>query len=549
MTTDNLSTMDKSVIVSKNGIFHHHKPRPILTVIGDCPDLTYAAKFAKAWNQLAKDSFLVFTGGTVGSPTAQDLTKATTSITIMNKLGVKLAVPGAHELRRGCKWFRKVTKRSKFPWVATNLHTPNVDKVHIHDIGGMRVGFIGVLTAPTTSEFTSMDPVNVATDTAKSLRVLCDCVVVISQCNAEITEQVCAALAHDNLADLLIVSNNVDPPTNSHGICVVQPASSFDSFIVHNLANRRNASIKVHADYDEDTTVTAGMTGLQKSITKKMNNVLVYSDNSIDCREACVRKGPSEVGAFLCDSYFLNNNSMMDVVAINGGMIGIDDVIPSGPMTLQRIADMLPHNTDMTVYEIDGSSLIKLIQIGEDEEHAGSGLNMNFSLSLKTSENTVHDKPISEEGLYDVCVPTFISTNERYSDIFSSAKLIYKNDELPTLHTCVHEYFKSLYDYDDLGFAGKVAETKRRLKNMFSSKPYLPPQNVKFNTGFARSLDMGDLGANPHTRQRSLEESLSFTSTIASPATFPIPYRKSPTSKSQILLSQQVIDEIDEVHK
>lgn len=219
-----------------------------------------------------------------------------------------------------------------------------------------------------------------------------------------------------------------------------------------------------------------------------MQNVLVYSDNNIDCREACVRKGPSEVGAFLCDSYFLSNNDMMDIVAINGGLIGTDNIIPPGPMTLQCIADMLPHNTTMAVYEIDGSSLVQFIKIGKEEEATGSGLNMNFSLSLKTGKHTVHDKRISPEGLYDVCIPTFIASNERYSQVFSNAKLIYTGDELPTMHTCVQQYFRSLYDYDDLGFAGKLAETKRRIKNMISSKPNLPPQNVRFSVGYARSI-------------------------------------------------------------
>lgn len=266
---ENSSIVDKSVIVTKNGILHNHRTRPILSVIGDCPDLTYVAKFAKAWNQLAKDSFLIFTGGAVGSTTVQDLTRATTFITIMNKLGVKLAVPGPHELRHGTKWFQKLTKRSKFPWLATNLHASNVDKVCIQDVGGRRMGFIGVLSTPAIGEFKSADPVQAATDTARSLRVLCDYVIVISQCQADVTEQVCAALAHEHLVDLVIVSNNTDVPNNNHGVCVLQSTCSFGSFVVHNLLNGRNASIKVHTDYDDDVIITAGVVGLQKPMTKK----------------------------------------------------------------------------------------------------------------------------------------------------------------------------------------------------------------------------------------------------------------------------------------
>lgn len=470
-------------------IFYDKMPRPIISVIGDCPDLNYAGKFSKAWNQLAKDSFLIFTGGAVGSPTIQELTNTTVPITIMNKLKVRLAVPSTHELKHGIKWFKRLANRSRFPWVATNLNSPHVANLHIEDIGGARVGFIGVVNAPVTSVFTTSDPIVAAVESAKSLRVLCDFVVVMSQCEPEVTDQVCVALANENLADVVIIGSNVDPPNNNKGIVMIQPGRKFDSFVVHNLLNACSANIKIQADFDEDALIVSGLKSVERSMVKKLKNVLTYCENDIDCRKSCVRKGPSEVGAFLCDSYFLINNKMMDVVAIHGGMIGIDDIIQAGPMTLHTLADMLPHDTHMAVFEMNGATLAKIVKIGENEEKKGSGLNLNFSLSLKTGDEcTVHDKVVLPDELYDVCVPCYLIDHPLYVDVFTSSKLIYANDELPTMHVSVHDYFKSLYDYDDLGIAGKLAETKRRIRNMFSSKPKQPPNNVRFNTGYARSM-------------------------------------------------------------
>ena len=80
------------------------------------------------------------------------LTKGESLLNLMNRMGYSVAVPGNHDFDYGMENFLSLTKKAQFPYICCNFRYKgeNVfDPYVIREIGGRKIGFVGVTTPET----------------------------------------------------------------------------------------------------------------------------------------------------------------------------------------------------------------------------------------------------------------------------------------------------------------------------------------------------------------------------------------------------------------
>ena len=79
-------------------------------------------------------------------------TKGESIINIMNAVGYDVAIPGNHEFDYGADYFLELTEKANFPYISCNVTKegePVFEPWLIREIGGMKIGFVGVATPDT----------------------------------------------------------------------------------------------------------------------------------------------------------------------------------------------------------------------------------------------------------------------------------------------------------------------------------------------------------------------------------------------------------------
>ena len=85
------------------------------------------------------------------------LTKGESLLNLMNRMGYSVAIPGNHDFDYGMENFLSLTKKAQFPYICCNFQYQgeNVfDSYIILEIGGRKIGFVGVTTPETLTSST-----------------------------------------------------------------------------------------------------------------------------------------------------------------------------------------------------------------------------------------------------------------------------------------------------------------------------------------------------------------------------------------------------------
>ncbi len=112
------------------------------------------AGLAAAKEQLSKDYnvLLVDDGDHIQGEPIGTMTKGESIIRIMNALGYDAAIPGNHEFDYGVDRFLELTEMADFPYISCNFNKEGelvLDPWLIKEVGGVKIGFVGVTTPDT----------------------------------------------------------------------------------------------------------------------------------------------------------------------------------------------------------------------------------------------------------------------------------------------------------------------------------------------------------------------------------------------------------------
>ncbi len=104
--------------------------------------------------QLSKDYnvLLVDDGDHIQGEPIGTMTKGESIIRIMNAVGYDAAIPGNHEFDYGVDRFLELTEMADFPYISCNFNKEGelvLDPWLIKEVGGVKIGFVGVTTPDT----------------------------------------------------------------------------------------------------------------------------------------------------------------------------------------------------------------------------------------------------------------------------------------------------------------------------------------------------------------------------------------------------------------
>ena len=95
---------------------------------------------------------LVDNGDSIQGEPLGTMTRGEANITLMNKLGYEIAIPGNHEFDYGMPRFLELTEQANFPYISCNFNREGelvFDPYVIKEFDGIKVAFVGITTPET----------------------------------------------------------------------------------------------------------------------------------------------------------------------------------------------------------------------------------------------------------------------------------------------------------------------------------------------------------------------------------------------------------------
>jgi 2',3'-cyclic-nucleotide 2'-phosphodiesterase (5'-nucleotidase family) len=341
----------------------------------------------KQERQASPNSVVTFGGDLLSPSLMSGFQKGAQMIELMNAIGTDIAVLGNHEFDFGPDVLVQRLGESRFPWLATNVTRDGrpfdgtVDYV-MRNIGGINVGFFGIVT-PETAQESSPGP-SVAfggyRETAtKAVRVL-------SERGAEII----VALTHLNMAEdreiartvpgiaLILGGHDHDAMTFLEGSTLIHKSGADARYLgVVDLAVARRAAPNGPPTLDvthawrmipvRDVTPDAEIATLVKRHSDKLDAELAIeigtTARALDSRRLVVRETEAAIGNLIADA--MREAVGAEVGLMNGGGIRGDRVYEAGTrLTRRDILTELPFGGSTVLLELKGSDLLEALENG-----------------------------------------------------------------------------------------------------------------------------------------------------------------------------------------
>ena len=412
----------------------------------------YAGLYALKQRLSAKyDVLLVDDGDAIQGEPIGTMTSGEAIIDIMNIMGYDVAIPGNHEFDYGVDRFLELTKKANYPYISCNFNKEGelvFEPWIIKEIGGRKIGFVGVTTPETLRSSTPTyfmddngnyvygflqdksgqplyDAVQKAVDDVRAAGA--DYVIVMGHLGNE-TE--CSPWMY---SDVIANVSGIDALLDGHshdldqvvmkdkdGKDVVRSACGTKLEHIGVLHIPRDGQISseiFHWDCSSSLPELLGIENLASEavyegtaeLNKKLAEVVAtstvdlyfYDPETMKETEEpvrIIRRAETNLGDLCADAYL--DQSGADIAFINGG--GIRVPIAKGDITLNDILKVHPFGNMLTVIEVTGQQVLDALEwsvhalpneFGGFEQVAG----LTFAYDSSIESPCVQD----EDGFFD----------------------------------------------------------------------------------------------------------------------------------------------------
>lgn len=408
---------------------------------------------------LTDNPHTIFTlGGDTLSPSVETRTyRGAQMIDAWNAVGIDYAVFGNHEFDIKIAELLARIKESKFQWLGANVRDVKTNKIFadtppfvIREIGGVKIGFIGLLL-PEAKQTSSMDD-------SLTVKDFCDTA-------REIVPQIRAAGAHAvvGLTHLFMRQDKAvakcaefDLILGGHEHTLLQ-SSSNKTPIFKMTADARELG-RFNLNFDSQTKqlesidweiipVTdstpeapefAPVVAKYQDLLQKLAEPVGATSETLDALSLSSRTQETNVGNFIADAYRQAANA--DVALLNGGSIRADLIYNPGVLTKRDVLSILPFNNPIVKVELTGKLLKEVLEHGVARNAAGednepgrfpqvSGMSFKFDTTRpagnRVTEITVGGKALDENKAYTLATSDFlVSRGGDGYQMFKNAKVL-----------------------------------------------------------------------------------------------------------------------------
>jgi 5'-nucleotidase len=378
-------------------------------------------------------------GGDTISPSVESLTyKGAQMIDAWNAVGIDYAVLGNHEFDFKTADLLARMKESKFTWLGANVYDTRTNKIFadlpayvVRDIGGVKIGFIGLLL-PETKQTSSMEAAlevrdfcAVAKDVVPKMRAAGVNTIVAVTHLAMAQDKQLAGCAEIDL--ILGGHEHTLLQSSSHGTPIfkmtadAREAGRFDLYIDKKTGRLTSMDWEVIPVTDKiaDAPEFAAVTDKYKDLLTRLAVLVGATSETLDATSLSSRTKETNIGNFIADSYRTAVGA--DVALINGGSIRADLTYSPGPLTKRDVLSILPFNNQIVKIKMNGKLLREVIEhgvstSGGNNEPGGfpqvSGMSFKFDVGKpagsRVTELLVAGKPVSDTADYTLATSWFL---------------------------------------------------------------------------------------------------------------------------------------------
>lgn len=470
---------------------------------------------------------LVDAGDAVQGSPLGTLTKGSAIIRLMNACEYDFAIPGNHEFDYGMENFLDLHANLKCNYFSANLFRDGkllLQPYKIMDLGGRKIGFVGVTTPGTLVSANPMvfkDPknrkkqlYNFGEKIKKKVPELCKTVQKsIDKAKKEGAEKI-VLVAHLgngygtwNIADLVKNLHSVDVVIDGHThqdyilrlpdgdgkeILISQTGSRLSSVGRIRITDKEILADHIYHLSGSDEIVDEGVIFENGNLNEILMAVLGHTGYNLcafhpNTKERLVRKTETNLGDFVADAF--RNVCDADIAVVNGGALRTD--ISEGIVTFRDVLSVLPFANELCVINVTGKQVLDMLEFSAYKypvEFGGflqvSGVEFTIDSHIPspvvTDSNGVFVKvagprriknvrvggvPLSEKKTYTLCGMDFTLRNggDGYAMFFDAplAKLVVLKDS-DAMVEYIHNYLEGVIPdiYNNFSGLGRIEISK-----------------------------------------------------------------------------------------
>lgn len=392
---------------------------------------------------VAENPNTLFTlGGDTVSPSVETRTyKGAQMIDAWNAVGLDYSVFGNHEFDIKTPELLARIKESKFTWLGANIVEVKTGKIFadtppyaVREIGGVKIGFVGLIL-PETKQTSSMDDTLTVTDYCTVAKKL------VKEMRKKAKVNAVVGLTHLSMAQdkELAKCAEFDLILGGHEHTLLQ-SSSNGTPIFKMTADAREMG-KFNLNFDARTKQFVSMDWQIIPVTDKIADAPEFApvfekyrglleqlavpvgatSVQLDALSHSNRQKETNIGNFVAEAY--RNAANADIGFVNGGSIRADLTYEPGVLTKRDVLSILPFNNPIVKVEMTGKVLKQILEHGvarsgpgEDSEPGRfpqiSGVRFEYDAAKAALSRvvavTVGGQPLDEAKTYTVATSDFL---------------------------------------------------------------------------------------------------------------------------------------------
>ena len=357
-----------------------------------------------------KNVMLVDAGDEVQGAIYGAIDRGVDMINIMNNVGYDLACPGNHDFDYGMDAFKGFVQEANYPYISCNFKESNgknvLDEYKIFEIGGAKIGFVGISTPSTIitstptffqnskgefiytfdGQYKKEDLYNSVQETVDEIKNKVDYVIALGHLGVGIDEQKLGITSIDVINNTTgldafidghshtLMEKKIVKSKDDKDVVLTQTGFYLESgFGVMDITKDGNINTTlVNNIEDKDDNVK----NLEDALIDKVNNQLGQKIATLDKnlyimtpgndRQRIVRARETNMGNIASDSIYWYINELKkldcDIAFVNGG--GLRTGIDAGDVTYLSCKSVMPFGNQICLIKTKGINIKNAIEMG-----------------------------------------------------------------------------------------------------------------------------------------------------------------------------------------
>lgn len=288
--------------------------------------------------------------------------------------------------------FRRHVAMSRFRWVGTNLETcagvvcqpiskdiPEIPATQLLDVGGIKVGVLGVMLPLDRQWIRSKDPIKAAKEAAAALRRQ-GAQVVIALTHQDWEDDLSLARSTDEIDVVVGGRDQIYQAADVNGHWVTRVDADARSVLVFDVTLPavgrpaiRPLPVLLDKTTEPDAVVAAEVFRWHKRLQQELggDTVVGLTHVELEGREPTIRTRETALGNLLADA--AREQMQTDVAFIGSGGIRLSDDIPAGPVTSADLEGVFYFSNRLVACELTGAQLLAVLRNSVSRVDYGDG--------------------------------------------------------------------------------------------------------------------------------------------------------------------------------